>query len=309
MAWQSKDGAEHESDVTRKLTVYNDSCNSNNEENLDNSLEKNTSLNVDEFEGMDEQTVLEILFQRSLLSYDEEKIQEFLNEEIDENLPPLVFSAKAQKEMIDALSKTIDRDSATSIIEKQAARLQWERAQWKRERRRKRYNRVMKSMSVAAAVIVVFIGVGLLGDKAGAWSLPKISFNTIDRDTNTKVVLESNGDIVRTEIEQVYELGMVLDGYELVDSVVTPEMNIFYYANEHEETYTFMQQINSYGLSINTEHEQEELIDTLYGQACLYSYNERNGLFWSYQGYTFEIQGKISKNLLLELQNQLKIKE
>ena len=309
MAWQSKDGAEHESDVTRKPTVYNDSCNSNNEVDLDNSLEKDVSSLVDEFKGLDEETIMEIILQRCLQSYDEEKIQEFLNEEIDEDIPPLVFSAKAQRDMIDALATSIGEEEATQIIEKQARKLEWERAQWKRERRHKFYSKLMKKVSVAVAVIVVVVGVGLLGDTAGAWSLPKISFSSIDRDNYSDVILESGSDIVRTEIEEVYELGMVLDGYKLVDSEMTPKMNYFAYENEVGELYTFRQQVESLAISINTEYKSEEVVDTLYGDSVWGYYDNINYLIWNYRGFAFLIEGNVSKEQLLELQNYLKIKE
>ncbi len=309
MAWQSKDGAEHESDVTRKLTVYNDSCNSDNEDNFDDSLEDDTSFKNEALEDMDDEAFWDSIFQKGLQAYDDEKIQEFLNEEIDEDLMPMVFSAQAQQDMIAALADAIGVDAATEIVEKQAKKLEWERAQWKHERRLKRRRKVIKGISAAAAVIVILIGVGYFGEQAGAWSLPKISFNTIDRENYSDVMLESSGDIVRTEIEQVYELGMVLDGYELVDSIVMDEMSYFTYANSKGEMYSFTQQIEALDMLINTEYKKEEIIDTLYGETIWCSYDNINCLIWNYQGYTFLIEGNLSKEQSLELQNHLKIKD
>ena len=287
MTWKMNEGAEHESDVTRKFTVYNDSCNSNNEDDAEWDLK----------------------LQNALWLYNEKKVQEFLDEEIDEDLMPMVLSAQTQRSMIEALSEAIGEDSATRIVEKQARKMEWNRAQWKRDRKRKRYRKVMRGISAAAAVIVIFLGVGIAGDQAGAWSLPKISFNTIDRDTNTKIVLESGSDIVRTEIEEVYELGMVLDGYELKSSIVDPEASLFIYENENKEIYSFTQQISSFELAINTEYEKEEIVETLYGDAILYIFNENHCLSWNYQGYSFLIEGKVSGEQLLELQGCLRIRE
>ncbi len=331
MAWQSDDRADLESDVTRKLTDENDFCNTKIEDNSDNQIDSNDSLEEnlsdedslnDDFsdeevlegealedDSDEEDLEWETMFLMGLRKYDEDKVQEFLNEEIDDDLMPLVFGTKAQQELIEALAESIGVEAATRVVKKQVHRQKRERARWKRERICKRYNKVIKGMSVAAAAIVVFIGVGYFGGQVGAWSLPEIRFTTIDRDSNSKVVLESSSDIVRTEIEQVYELGIVLDGFELEDSVVDQQMSYFFFVNKSGETYTFMQKTESLGVSLNTGYQKEETLETLYGETIWGTYNGVHCLIWNYQGYTFIIEGKMPQEQFLELQNHLKIKD
>lgn len=308
MALQGKDGAEQGSDVTRKFTVYNGSCNTDCEDDMD-LFPEDEAVETEDCQEDKSENVPRITFLDALKIYNDDKVQEFLDEDIDDDLMPMVLSADAQKAMIAGLADAIGEEAAARIVKKQADKLEWKRAQWKRERKLKRQKKIMKGVGIAVAVLFVFTGVGYVGGQVGAWSLPKIQYNTIDHDNYSDIVLESGNDVVRTEIEQVYELGMVLDGYELVDSIVTPDVIHAIYENDNGDLYTFMQRIDSLGFSINTENKKEELVDTLYGEACYYSLNDTECLFWNYQGYSFVIEGKVSKDQLLELQNHLKIKE
>ncbi len=73
-----------------------------------------------------------------------------------------------------------------------------------------------------------------------------------------------------------------------------------------EEEYLFWQQSLPTESGVNTEYIASQEVDTMYGLAQFYQSYSGYGLTWQYGGYTFKIEGDLTKEELINLQESLR---
>lgn len=73
-----------------------------------------------------------------------------------------------------------------------------------------------------------------------------------------------------------------------------------------ERYYQFSQVRLDNDIEINTEDKDYILLDSAYGDAYYYEYKDIKSLFWNYNGYSFRIEGNITKEELLTLQKSIR---
>lgn len=148
-------------------------------------------------------------------------------------------------------------------------------------------------------------------DSSLAFKLPEVGFEAIVRDDYTQLflnesnVLETSRINGISQIETHYILGKIVEGYSLMDSIITKRLNYYIYENSSGKQYFYSQQLEVANIAVNTEVKVLEVIDTLYGKAQYYTNGSVSGLAWNYNNYSFKIEGCLSIEELESLQESL----
>ena len=245
--------------------------------------------------------------QMALQQYDDEKIRDYFDPPEDDPMP-MVISEEGRAAMLETFSKCFGPKAAARIVDKEVAMSRQRLEQWKIRRRKKRIRNACKWGGIAAAVaLVVFIGSRTLD--VSAFRLPDILFRPVVKGNYTEITVDET--IADTEAEtldsirQEYVLGKTIEGFYLEDQIIINKLIKFTYKNNEAQCYTFSQQVAEDLMMVNTEEYEVEIVDTMYGQASYFSYDDVNSISWMYQGYFFRIEGNLTKNQLLELQESL----
>lgn len=250
----------------------------------------------------------EQLLKEALKRYDDEMMDEYLTASDDEKPIPLTSEGRAKMKSL--LEQWVGPDDADQILNAEQKKYKEDLDRWKekRQKRMRRHWRLWGSVA-AAAVFTVIISVGNVQDSL-AFKLPAAGFEAAVKDDYTQlkrgeVELEQNQDTEINQIDTRYSLGYVLEGYSVSDCIILSDLIIYIYKNS-DKSYSFIQQVQNSQIFTNTEQQDGEFIQTMYGIA-FYSHSvEGNSIVWQYQGYTFRIDGPLSKNDLLILLESLK---
>lgn len=250
----------------------------------------------------------EQLLKEALKRYDDEMMDEYLTASDDEKPIPLTSEGRAKMKAL--LEQWVGPDDADQILNAEQKKYKEDLDRWKekRQKRMRRHWRLWGSVA-AAAIFTVIISVGNVQDSL-AFKLPAAGFEAAVKDDYTQlkrgeVELEQNQDTEINQIDTRYSLGYVLEGYSVSDCIILSDLIIYIYKNS-DKSYSFIQQVQNSQIFTNTEQQDGEFIQTMYGIA-FYSHSvEGNSIVWQYQGYTFRIDGPLSKNDLLILLESLK---
>lgn len=250
----------------------------------------------------------EQLLKEALKRYDDEMMDEYLTASDDEKPIPLTSEGRAKMKSL--LEQWVGPDDADQILNAEQKKYKEDLDRWKekRQKRMRRHWRLWGSVA-AAAIFTVIISVGNVQDSL-AFKLPAAGFEAAVKDDYTQlkrgeVELEQNQDTEINQIDTRYSLGYVLEGYSVSDCIILSDLIIYIYKNS-DKSYSFIQQVQNSQIFTNTEQQDGEFIQTMYGIA-FYSHSvEGNSIVWQYQGYTFRIDGPLSKNDLLILLESLK---
>lgn len=235
---------------------------------------------------------------------------------ISRDTPPVNFSERYKSDMNAMLVEKFGEDFANRIgrereerTAKKEQELQLERKRQEKPEKRKNWKRFMLPMASTVAVCIV---VGTITMSVDALRLPIINFftNTQDKYSGLKTIDDSveSGDMdYPEEIEVVYTLNKVIDGYSLSDQGEMSKLVKERYV-EVDNFYVFIQQTRDLDAWINTESVYYEEVDTIYSTAYFCDNEGQLMLVWNYKGYTFKIYGDIAKEQMLDLLNSLVLK-
>ena len=248
------------------------------------------------------------LLKEALQQYEDNMINELLSDTGDEK--PFALSPEGRKNMEQLFTQWLGPEKAREIMDQEMKNYREDLRRWKQRRNARLLQYLKKGgMVAAAAVVVVILSIANLDDSL-AFKLPEAGFEAVTQDEFTALFPDGYQNNDQSELDTInvrYALGTILSGYQLVDSVVT---NFWYYdIYENKKTgekYFFTQQIGSTQSGVNTEYISIKEISTMYGIARFYQYNAGYGLTWQYSGYTFRIEGNLTEEQLIDLQESLK---
>ena len=249
----------------------------------------------------------EQLLKEALKRYDDEMMDEYLTASDDEKPIPLTSEGRAKMKSL--LEQWVGPDDADQILNAEQKKYKEDLDRWKekRQKRMRRYWRLWGSVA-AAAIFTVIISVGNVQDSL-AFKLPAAGFEAAVKDDYTQLFVEKDEDQesldeALDEIATRYFLGVTLDGYSLESQIVLSDFIMSIYQNG-ESSYSLVQQVETYQVFGNTEQYEGEPIETMYGTAYFFQYENTNSLIWNYQGYSFKLEGSVSKKDLLVLLESL----
>lgn len=262
---------------------------------------------------LDENDPRDALLIQALKQYDDEMLELFFSDSDDEK--PVPLSDEGQENMKALLEQWFSQEKAEAVLQAEAENYDKTFHRWKQKRRIRILSCVRRwSIRVAAAVFVVAIFV-VNADRSLAFKLPEVGFEAVVRDDYTQLSINSEDNAINSEndsfelIETTYILGKVLYDYELIKSIRTQRLNYDIYENLSGARYSYTQQLVTDNMDINTEFQVSDTINTLYGVAQYYTNGEISGLAWRYTHYLFKIEGALSLEELLELQESIQKSE
>lgn len=260
---------------------------------------------------LDENDPEDALLLQALEQYSDEMLDEIFQQADEEK--PIALTPKGRAEMKEAFCQKFGPERAEEIMQKEHEQYKKELRLWKKKRRQRVFAKARRwSVGAAAAVLIAVVCV-LYSDGTLAFKLPDVGFEAVSDSERTKLHVmekfesEENENNI-SQIDTIYILGKVLDGFSLIDSISTTWVLHYTYSNDQGDLYYFTQLVKQANVGINTEQKLNIPVDTLYGTAYFYEYDQGCGLFWEYGDYSFKIEGKISQDELLSLQESL-IKE
>lgn len=257
--------------------------------------------------GMKEE---EQLLAEALKRYDDELIDEFFNEEDDEK--PVPLTEHGRQGMKHLLEQWVGPEDAQKILQQEQETYEADLARWKKKRQARLYRRMRRWGTVAAAAVFTLIISTVNVQDSLAFKLPTAGFKAAVKDDYTQLFVEDDEEESYSpsydEIETKYSLSRVLDGYYMSEQIELSDYIITVYENGND-FYSFIQYTQSFQTSANTEQYSGEPIETMYGTAYYLQYDNTNSLVWNYQGYTFRLEGSISREDLLKLLESLYIED
>ena len=271
----------------------------NSEEKQKTSIDEGAQDDI-----LDENDPEDALLIKALQRYDDEMLDQLFSQSDDEK--PVPLSAKGHEQIQELFSQWLGPEKAKLMLEKEDVAYQNELRRWKNIRRQRRLVRVRRWGSAAAAALFAVI-LGTLGMQSSlAFKLPEVGFEAIVGSERTRLTAETSEQGGEADgIDVYYTLGKVLDGYELVDDIENEYIKYQVFQNASGEAYIFSQQPSTSDVYANTEIMQGENVNTMYGTAYLYLFDDINSIAWNYQNYTFKIEGVLSKEELLSLLQSL----
>ena len=250
------------------------------------------------------------LLKEALQQYEDNMINELLSDTGDEK--PFALSPEGRKNMEQLFTQWLGPEKAREIMDQEMKNYREDLRRWKQRRNARLLQYLKKGgMVAAAAVVMVILSIANFDDSL-AFKLPEAGFEAVLKEDYTRLLAESYTlDDEQSDyfgvLEIQYGLGIVMPGFELIDSIRTNFMRYDIYENTiTKEKYFYLQQMIDTEVGVNTENINLEKIDTMYGIAQFYQNNSGYGLTWQYDGYTFKIEGKLTKEELIDLQESLR---
>ena len=246
------------------------------------------------------------LLKEALQQYEDNMINELLSDTGDEK--PFALSPEGRKNMEQLFTQWLGPEKAREIMDQEKKNYREDLRRWKQRRNARLLQYLKKGgMVAAAAVVVVILSIANLDDSL-AFKLPEAGFEAVLKEDYTRLLAESykeTGNNIYT-IKNRYTLGSIVSGYQLLSSVHTHYMTYNVYENVLTgERYFFLQQGIDTKFGINTEYLSVQEIDTMYGPAQFDQHSAGYGLTWQYSGYMFKIEGDLTQDQLIELQESL----
>ena len=253
---------------------------------------------------LDENDPEDALLIKALRQYDDELLDQFLNGRLDER--PFAWSKRGRRNIRDLFSQRVGPERAALMLKRSDDNYKDDLRQW-RERRRKRVAASARKWGIGAAAAIIAVIISVVNtENSLAFKLPDVGFLEVVRDDYTQIFWGSSQHSFDSDvIETSYVLGEVVEGYVLVDSIITQRLNYYIYENLSGDQYFFSQQYDVANVAVNTEIQVLDVIDTLYGEAQYYTNGSVAGLAWSYNNYSFKIEGNLDVEELIILQNSL----
>lgn len=127
-------------------------------------------------------------------------------------------------------------------------------------------------------------------------------------DHNT-VASNTEGSLYPTELESIYELGYIPDGYKLLDEDLTSDNEVCIYVNGNGDSLVYEQNVKkNYSINIDNEYTTQSIEMHKKQEFYIYNYkNQEYNIIWDNGEYVFSVSGKLPKNELLKLCYSLKI--
>lgn len=250
------------------------------------------------------------LLKEALQQYEDNMINELLSDTGDEK--PFALSPEGRKNMEQLFTQWLGPEKAREIMDQEKKNYREDLRRWKQRRNARLLQYLKKGGMVAAAAVVVVIFSIANFDDSLAFKLPEAGFEAVLKEDYTKLLPDSyTQEVGQSEyidvLEVYYSLGIIISGFQLTDSIKTNFMIYDTYENVVAgEKYFFQQQMVNSKVGVNTENINLEELDTMYGPAQFYQSDSGYGLTWQYSGYTFKIEGNLTKQELLNLQESLR---
>lgn len=250
------------------------------------------------------------LLKEALQQYEDNMINELLSDTGDEK--PFALSPEGRKNMEQLFTQWLGPEKAREIMDQEKKNYREDLRRWKQRCNARLLQYLKKGgMVAAAAVVVVILSIANFDDSL-AFKLPEAGFEAVLKEDYTRLLAESHSfeNLEENEfniIETRYKLEKVATGFEYIDSIDTNFTCYDFYENqENGDSYFFVQQMDDTQFGVNTEYIYLQEIDTMYGIAQFYQYDAGYGLTWQYGGYLFKIEGKLTEQQLIELQESLR---
>lgn len=247
---------------------------------------------------------------KALQQYDNEMLEKFFDQPQDE--PPVSLSDKGRENLRDTLSQLIGDNRADLLIQNEQKQYQADKKSWQHEKRTRFVKRTVRWGSMAASIGIAIFVVNIFSNSTMAFRLPKVELISDKKDDYSKLGpkedTDSDGklfDNTENGISTQYVLTEIIEGFELSDKVITSSMCFYVYSNSNIESYYFTQELVEHNVGINTEEKDYCIIDSPFGDAYYFRYGSSQSLVWNYNGYTFSIEGNITKEQLLSLQKSV----
>lgn len=178
-----------------------------------------------------------------------------------------IFSIKHKKSMKKILSRTYSKEKPS-------------------------YKKVSKRFIITAITIILLAVLSIT-----AVAIAFVGFILKEHSDNTEL-FAINYNNAPYEIEDVYHLSELPNGYELYSTSKTQSSNITIYYNQSEDKYIILSQYTKNNYNIHIDNEQGQVIDTyINGYVGLYYTNIAGTsiLIWDDKDYIFEMTGDLSK--------------
>ncbi len=247
---------------------------------------------------------------KALQQYDNEMLEKFFDQPEDE--PPISLSDRGRENLRNSLSQLIGENRADLLIQKEQNQYQADMKTWKRSKRARIVKRTVRWGAVAASIwIAIFIG-NIFSNDSMAFRLPNVGIISENKGEYSKfkpIEDATSYESSMCEDSARYVLTSTIEGFILMDKIVTSDMNYYVYRNEDDQGYQFSQFLLADNVGINTEEKNYTRIDSPFGDAYYYEFGSSVGLVWNYNGYLFRIEGNISMDQLLYLQESVRKEE
>lgn len=248
---------------------------------------------------------------KALQQYDNELLEQFFAESDDE--PPVSISPEGRRKMKDALAPWLGAERAELLIEREEIASQKRIRAWKHKKRVQLAKRTVRWCATAAVILLMVMSENFIGNDAMAFRLPDVKYFLTAKNEYSKLRLDLsesedyNGDDspILESIETHYCLGTNVEGYQLLDISESSRLCMYMYQNSTGNSFVFIQQLSDLDIEINTEQNNVKKVESLYGDALLYDYNDLKGLAWNYHNYLFKIEGDLSEQQLIKFQEYL----
>jgi len=173
----------------------------------------------------------------------------------------------------------------------------------------KLYHIYPRFKKIAAAILIVFM-LGAITMSTEAFRVPIVNFIMNFQKEFMHISVEQSETMVdELDIERIYYLEKTIEGYELFDEIIEPKLVVKRYKNGKQQEYKFTQRSYTFEALLDNEETKYESVDLIYGEALFNDNNEIYYLTWFYDGYAFEISGKLTKEEMISLAESLVLKE
>lgn len=249
----------------------------------------------------------------ALQQYDNELLEQFFAESDDE--PPVSISPEGRRKMKDTLAPWLGADRAELLVKREEQASNARIKAWKHKKRARLAKRAVRWSATAAVVLLMVMSGNYVGNDAMAFKVPNIGYISEKQADHSKFKTPEANTFLDSDKEKmdgittVYVLTECIEGCELKDKITTADSILYVYANSGNKNYQFSQFVLDSGIGVNTEMKDYKKIDSSFGDAYYVEYKSTKSLFWNYNGYSFSIEGNISKEELLFLQKSIRREE
>lgn len=251
---------------------------------------------------------------KALQQYDNEMLEQFFAKSDDE--PPVSISSEGRRKMKDTLAPWLGADRAELLMEREEIASHNRIKAWRHKKRVQLAKWTARWSATAAVVLLMVMSGNFIGNNAMAFRVPQAGVVAEKKTDYSKFhinesEIESDSSLgdLDGKIGVQYVLTDVIEGFVLEDKIVTPGMSYYVYSNLDNQRYQFSQYIAEDDVAINTEENDFVVIDSSFGDAYYFEYGTSKSLVWNYNGYSFKLEGNISKDQLLSLQKSIRKEE
>lgn len=165
-----------------------------------------------------------------------------------------------------------------------------------------------KAGKVAAACLVVFIAGGCVTMSVDALRIPILNFFSTSKGQYSVVTTETDPEMPMPEreaIDTAYIPGKVVEGYKEEFRRESKNLMTIIYSDENGQQYSFTQGVAKIESWLSQQEDFDEKRDADLGTYYTFNYNEGASILWSFDGYTFILEGNIPEEELVNVADTL----